>query len=261
MKKVLILLFALTLGAGYSFAQDENNLKNFRFGLVAAPTLAWYKPEDVKKFENAGIKAGFGFGLQMEFRLNKVASLGTGLQINYDRGNALFKDTANFMYDTQEDGYLNIEDTAGKTFVTYKLNSRLYKTNYVVLPLYLKMKTNEIGMMTYYGEFGLLSSFRLKSKTTDDVTQYTTNYPKSTLEDIDNTKDMNLFRFQLHIGGGFEYNLSGSTSMFAGIAFNYGFSNVMQKESEYLGTTAAQWTPFKQQATANNVALSVGILF
>lgn len=261
MKKALILIFVLALGAGKAFAQDENNLKNFRFGLVAAPSLNWYKPEDVKKMESNGIKAGFGWGLQMEFRLNKVASLVTGLQINYDRGNLHFVDTANFLYDTQEDAYLAIEDTAGKTFVGYKLNDRLYKTNYVVLPLVLKMKTGEIGMMTYFGEFGLNSSFRLKAKANDEVTQYASGFPKSTLADIDNTKDMNILRFQLHVGGGFEYNLAGTTSMFVGIGFNYGFSNVLQKESEYLGTNAATWTPFKQQATANNVALSVGILF
>jgi hypothetical protein len=261
MKKALILIFALTLGANFAFAQDENNLKNFRFGLVASPSLNWYKPEDIKKFENAGIKSGFAWGLQMEFRLNKVASLGTGLQVNYDRGNIHFVDTANFLYDTQEEAYLAIEDTAGKTFEGYKLNDRLYKTNYVMLPLYLKMKTGEIGMMTYYGEFGLMSSIRLKSKTTDEVTDYNSNNAKVTLADVDNTKDMNIARFQLHIGGGFEYNLAGTTSMFVGVAFNYGFSNVFQKESEYLGTTAATWTPFKQQATSNNVALSVGILF
>lgn len=261
MKKVLILIFALTLGAQFSYAQDENNLKNFRFGLVASPSLNWYKPEDIKKMESAGIKSGFAWGLQMEFRLNKVASLGTGLQVNYDRGYIHFVDTANFLYDTQDDAYLGVDDTAGKTFVGYKVNDRLYKTNYVMLPMYLKMKTGEIGMMTYYGEFGLMSSIRLKSKTTDEVTQYTTGFPKSTLADVDNTKDMNPFRFQLHIGGGFEYNLAGTTSMFVGLAFNYGFSNVFQKDSEYLTTTASTWTPFKQQATANNVALSVGILF
>jgi hypothetical protein len=261
MKKALILVFALTLGAKFSFAQDENNLKNFRFGLVASPNLAWYKPEDSKKMESGGIKTGFAWGLQMEFRLNKVASLVTGLNVNYDRGFINFVDTANFLYDTQEETYLAIEDTAGKTFVGYKLDSRLYKTNYVVLPLYLKMKTNEIGMMTYYGEFGLMGAVRLKAKTTDDVTAYSVGFPKSTLEDNDNTKDMNIMRAQLHVGGGAEYNLSGTTSMFFGIAFNYGFTNVFKKDSEYLGTNAATWTPFKQQATANNVALSVGILF
>lgn len=259
MKKALILLITLTLGANYAFAQDENNLKNFRFGLVASPSLNWYKPEDVKKIENAGIKAGFAWGLQMEFRLNKVASLATGLQINYDRGNINFVDTANFFYDTKEEGYLALSDTADQTFVGYKLNNRIYKTNYVTLPLYLKMKTNEIGMMTYFGEFGLNSSFRLKSKTDDNVTQYAAGFPTSTLTALDNTKDMNIVRFSLHIGGGFEYNLSGSTSVFAGLAFNYGFSNVFQKDSEYLMKPEA--TPFKQQATANNIALSVGILF
>jgi hypothetical protein len=116
-------------------------------------------------------------------------------------------------------------------------------------------------MMTYFGEFGLLAGIRLKSKTTDEVMQYTTGNPRSTLSDVDNTKDMNIMRMQLHIGGGFEYNLSGSTSVFAGLSFNYGFTNVMQKESEYLATNASTWTPFKQQATSNSVALSVGILF
>lgn len=261
MKKALILLLMLTLGASYSFGQDENNLKNFRFGLVAVPSLNWYKPEDIKKFENAGIKAGFAWGLQMEFRINKVASIVTGLQVNYDRGNLHYVDTTNFLYDTQDESYLNIDDTAGKSFELYRLNDRLYKTNYVMLPLYLKMKTSEIGMMTYYGEFGLMSAFRLKSKTNDEITDYNSNNAKVSLSDVDNTKDMGLFRFQLHIGGGFEYNLSGTTSMFVGVAFNYGFSNVFQKESEYLMTTAATPTPFKQQATANNVALSVGILF
>lgn len=267
MKKALILLFVLALGAGQAFAQDENNLKNFRFGLVASPSLNWYKPEDAKKMENAGIKGGFGWGLQMEFRLNKVASLVTGLQVNYDRGFIKFLDTATFYYNGQDEAYVTNEDTAA---VLYSLNSRIYKTNYVMLPLYLKMKTGEIGMMTYYGEFGLMSSIRLKSKTTDDVTLYSPpNNPKSSIEDLDNTKDMNLFRFQLHIGGGFEYNLAGTTSMFVGVAFNYGFSNVFQKDSEYLMTNypgpvmpaKGSATPFKQQGTANNVALSVGILF
>lgn len=264
MKKALIVLLTLTLGASYSFAQEENNLKNFRFGLIASPSLNWYKPEDAKKLENAGLKPGFAWGLQMEFRLNKVASLATGLQVQYDRGYMNFIDTANFFFDTQDESYLAVEDTAGKTFVAYKLNNRVYKTNYVTLPLYLKMKTNEIGMMTYFGEFGLNSSFRLKSKTTDGVTQYSVGNPSPTLTDMDNTKDMNLFRFSLHIGGGAEYNLSGTTSLVFGAAFNYGFSNVFQKESEYLGSsqiTSSTWTPFKQQATANNIALTVGILF
>ncbi|HEY6161717.1 MAG TPA: outer membrane beta-barrel protein, partial [Bacteroidia bacterium] len=185
----------------------------------------------------------------------------TGLQVNYDRGTLTFTDTANYLYDTKNQEILSIKDTAGKKYVAYKLDDRFYKTTYVMLPLYLKMKTKEIGAMTYYGEFGLNTGFRLKNKVNDNVTQYTTNFPKTSLTDLTNTDDMNLFKFALHIGGGAEYNLSGSTSLFFGLSYNLGFSNVLKKESKYLLKNDATPTPTVQNAVANNFALTVGILF
>lgn len=258
MKKLLttILLFGLITGL---FAQDENNLKNFRFGLVATPSMNWYKPDDVKKLEKGGVKVGFAWGLQMEFRLNSVACLVTGLQLDYDRGYLKFLDSTFFFYDTKESTYLLPSDTAGKSWVVYKLNERIYKTNYVNLPLILKMKTKEIGYLTYFGQFGINAGFRLKAKSNDEVTQMTTNFPKSSLSDIDNTRDMNMLRMSLCIGGGAEYNLSGSTSLLFGVNFNYGFTNVLDKESDYLLRTDA--TATKQVAFGRGIGLTVGILF
>src|SRR3989442_1614163 len=95
------------------------------------------------------------------------------------------------------------------TFVSHsfahdsRLNSRYYKTTYIVIPLYLKMKTKQIGAMTYYGEFGLNASIRLKSKVTDDVSQYKNvsiptlgfqSKPASAPTDLAMTDDMNIFK-------------------------------------------------------------------
>ncbi|MBK7183324.1 MAG: hypothetical protein IPH89_10510 [Bacteroidetes bacterium] len=38
---------------------DENEIKNFRFGLKVTPSLNWYKP-DGKIFEKNGISPKFG---------------------------------------------------------------------------------------------------------------------------------------------------------------------------------------------------------
>jgi hypothetical protein len=260
MKKIFTSFVLLALAMS-TYAQDgQNELKNFRFGLKATPSLNWYKPEDAKKFESNGVKLGFGWGLQMEFRLSSVAVLVTGLQVDYDRGNINFFDTTMFGYDNKEFIYLTKSefDTNKTSNVVMRLNDRYYRTTYVTLPFYLKMKTKEIGAMTYFGEFGLNTSFRLKSKANDEVTEKSTG-TKSSIPDLDNTKDMNLFKFQLHIGGGAEYNLSGSTSLVFGLSYNLGFSNVVKKESEYLYRTSGNATV--QQFTGNNFALTIGILF
>ncbi|MEW6468543.1 MAG: outer membrane beta-barrel protein, partial [Bacteroidota bacterium] len=221
------------------------------------------------KLEKAGSKVGFAWGMSVEFRLNAVAVIATGLQIDYDRGYLNFLDTsASYYFNTKDQVLLPFSDTAaaGKSNVVfYQLNDRVYRTNYVTLPFCLKMKTKDIGGMTYFMKFGLNSSFRLKAKVNDNVTQRTAQKPKSSLTDLDNTDDMKLFRFQLQVGGGAEYNLSGTTSLVFGLGFNYGFSNVLTKESKYLvkndGTATTSPTPYPQNAAASNIALTVGMLF
>lgn len=256
--KKLLTAFLLLAFTSHAFSQEENNLKNFRFGLLAIPSVNWYKPDDVKKFEKNGSKLGFGWGMQMEFRLNSLISLTTGLQVNYDRGLLKFTDTASYYFDTKDESLLALQDTAGKKYTVYKLNERYYRTTYVVLPLYLKMKTKQIGAMTYFGQFGLNTGIKVKAKVNDEVTQYSNN-ASSEQSDLDNTADMNLLKFGLQIGGGAEYNISGSTSMFFGLAYNLGFSNVLNKNSEYLLRT--DMTAVKQNTVANNFALTIGILF
>ena len=274
--KKLLTSFLLLAFASHLFSQEENNLKNFRFGLLAIPSVNWYKPDDVKKFEKNGSKLGFGWGMQMEFRLNSLISLTTGLQVNYDRGNLKFTDTTNYFYDTKNQVIVEPKDTGSiASLACYKLNSRYYKTTYVVLPLYLKMKTKQIGAMTYFGQFGINTSIKLKSKVTDNVTEYN-NYrtpaagmrAPSDLTDLDMSDDMNILKFGLHIGGGAEYNISGSTSLFFGLSYNLGFSNVLKKNSKYLEHWAYSANPLNnvegqktQIAVGNNFAFTIGILF
>ncbi|HLG04449.1 MAG TPA: porin family protein [Bacteroidia bacterium] len=260
MKKELLLLLVLAFGSKFASAQDENELKNFRFGLKVAPMFTWFKPDDPKKFESGGSRAKFGYGLMTEFRLNKVASIATGLEINYDGGKINPKDT-NYYFLSKDDDLLAIEDTSGQQYSMYHLIRREYNTTYVMLPLTLKLKTGEIGLLTYFGQFGLNTSIRLKSRVND--VDYNVSSPgTSEHSDLENTSDMNLLKFALNVGGGVELGLAGTTSLVFGLNWYNGFSNVVKPESKYLIRTASNnYEPTKQNARSNAIAITVGVLF
>lgn len=257
MKKALLLVLALAGGFKWAAAQ-ENELKNFRFGLKAAPTIYWYNPDDKKKFESGGVVAKFSYGLMTEFRLNNVAVIATGLQVDYDGGKLNFLDTS-FYFLSKDNELLAVEDTAGESYNMLRLTSRQYNNTYLTLPFTLKLKTKEIGMLTYYGQFGLNTSFRLKGRVNDET--YLGSL-KSSQDDLENTKDMNILKFALNVGGGAEWNLSGSTSLVFGLNYYNGFGNVLQKNSEYLIRTASNnYEPTKQNARSHGIALTLGVLF
>lgn len=261
MKKALFLVLALAFGGKQLLAQDgENDLKNFRFGLKTTGGLTWYKPDDKKKFESGGVTAKGGYGLMMEFRLNKVAVIATGIQVDYDGGRLNMLDT-NYYFLNTDSHFITKDDTASQNFNTLRLTERRYNTTYLTLPLTLKLKTNEIGYMTYYGQFGINASFRLKSRVNDVA--YLGSL-KSEQNDLDNTSDMSLFKFALNVGGGAEWNMSGSTSLVFGLNWYNGFSNVLKKDSKYLFRTAYANPPYKateQNARASAIALTIGVLF
>jgi hypothetical protein len=278
MKKTLLLLLTLVFGGNFAFSQEENNLKNFRFGLKVAPALTWYKPDaSSKNFNKGGSSLKLQYGLITEFRLNKVASFVTGFEVAYDGGKLTVASpstsaTPNFYYLSKDGNLIEREDTAGQNYTPYQLFGRTYKTTYLTLPIALKLKTNEIGMLTYFGQIGVNTSIRLKNHVDDDVVQgtnsvafgpvFAANSPHTTNSNLDNTKDMQLLKFALNLGLGAEYNLSGSTSLVFGINYHQGFSNVVKGESRYLfGSSSNNYNAIKQDIKSSAIVLTLGVLF
>ncbi len=273
MKKVLLLILALSMGGKYAIAQDagENDLKNFRFGLKTTGMLTWFKPEDKKKYESGGVSARGSYGLITEFRLNKTASISTGFEVLYDAGKLNFLGSAdpNYYYLSRDGEMMEFTDGANDSGATkYKLNSRTYRTTYLMIPLLLKLKTPEIGALTYFGIIGLNNSMRLKSRVDDDVNTGSATGANASQNDILNTSDINLFNFSLNVGLGAEWSIAGSTSLVFGLNFYNGFSNVVKPTSDYLFREVESTPPgnptresAKQNASVKAFALSVGVLF
>ena len=128
--------------------------------------------------------------------------------------------------------------------------TRTYKLQYVEIPLTIKMHTQEIGYLTYYGRFGAGLGINVRSKAKDS---YTSGSDLLTI-DRDNIKsETRLFKGSLIVGLGAEYSLGGRTSAIIGLTYNNGFSNVLKGTNQVIQK--------KPSALANYVELTLGIMF
>lgn len=225
MKKIFKSLFLLFI-ASTTFAQEE---KSTHLGLKVAPSLAWLK-SDTKGYESNGSKFGFTYGLIADFNFSPKYAFGTGIDISYRSGK--FK-TVFFNKDT-----------------VISTNSS-YTMQYIEIPVTLKLKTNEIGSLTYFIQIGISPGINIRAKKSfKSITQTTVagviKSSPSSEDDIENNNEINNFNLSMVIGGGAEYNISGETILIGGLQFNNGFLD------------AFDGTP---KVNTNYLALTLGVLF
>ncbi len=222
MKKILLAILLLALLAPAALALD---MGGFRFGLKASPSLAWMRPE-TSGYERDGMRLGFSYGFMSDIELGDFYAFSTGLNINLIGGKLEYEDFRN------DDRVL--------------ISPRNYNLQYLEIPLTLKMHTQEIGYLTYYGRFGFGAGMNLRSKAKDSYNNIT--------EELDDIKGETRFlRISLIVGLGIEYSLGGSTALVGGLTFNNGFTNVLKGTNEALNR--------KPSALSNFLELTLGIMF
>jgi hypothetical protein len=107
------------------------------------------------------------------------------------------------------------------------------------------LRTNQIGYITYFGQFGLQAGVRIRSRS--DVSG-----PSLTVAEnkVDFSNDVTLPDFGLLIGGGLEYAVSGNTALLGAIQFYNGFIDVTDNPEGY-----------KSKSTLNHLRLQLGVFF
>jgi hypothetical protein len=200
--------------------------QDFRIGINFDPVMSWFSPNS-KTIEGAGAKLGFNGGLMLEttFRQNYVFA--TGIDLTYLGGNLLYDNSTIITVDKDADTTL-----LANTTVEYTLQ-------YLSIPLSLKLKTNPIGYISYYGQIGLTPQFNISAKATSD------NGNK--LDNDNVNKEIGLLNLSFFIGGGIEYDLGGTTALNIGIFYNNGFIDLLA-DKDY-------------KAALNYVNLRLGVLF
>ncbi len=288
MKKIVALLLTIAISQN-SFGQvsvtEDNDIKNFRFGLQVGTSFDWLNIDKENKFEKGGIGTGFDWGLQMEFKLNKTISVLTGVSLKSNTFKLKYASASSF--DTtyyvlnKDDEFIDVKPTNFDTTVlsnttnsTYWLKDRKIKANYVNIPIALKMKTNEIGYLTYYGQFGANFGFKTKARAFDQVAIMDSigdpTPTQATKEKIDLNSGVSPIRVGLLIGAGAEYNFSGSTSAFLTIQYNHYFTGALRTDNfeDYLfkydntGTTISDtYKPVAAKVLPGSISITLGILF
>lgn len=240
MKNVAMLALGMLL-TQLSFAQGE-----FRFGLKGQANMSWLAGT-TRAVENDGVKLGFAYGVMGDYYFKD----------NYGVSGEILLSTVRSQFNlTTPQSFVKDPDSVVLTDLNYE-----YTTQYLEIPISMKFRTNEIGNMTYWGNFGFSPGFALNSRvniTSDKMPQVIadldpTNYKVNdqdgddfTLNDFDDK--VFLFRFPLIIGGGVEYKMAGNTSLQAGVRYANTFTDVFVKDKTV-------------DAKNNYFALSVGVLF
>lgn len=258
---ILFGLLFLNLSAQESeFANDPtaklpDEDRKVRFGLQFSSNISWFKA-NTAGYKNKGTKIGFSYGLSFEYFFTKNYLFSTGLSILNTGG--------------------SIKYTGVQYFNSTEVDQK-FKLKYIEIPLLLKLRTNEIGYLTYFGQFGLNTGFNFSAKTTYDYNETTStgftlvSTNGSTLDrDIETDAQINWINLYLAIGGGIEYNISGNTTLMLGVTFNNGFINQLDSKAHLLDENGHaivdnNGNPVLSEkdasANLNYIALNIGIYF
>jgi opacity protein-like surface antigen len=229
MKKLLLTISL----AAISVAAVAGDSK-LHFGLKASPALVWLRT-DTKGLESDGSKFGFSYGLLTEFKFAEKYAFATGLDITYRGGK-----------------FKNVTTTYSPTDTVTTSTSASFTLQYVEIPLTLKLKTNEIGSLTYYLQAGVAPGFIIRARESYEAAIQTqsggviTNSSESD-SDVDILDDINNVNLSMIIGAGLEYTVSGSTVFLTGIQFSNGFMDVFDGE--------------ESKVNSNYLALTIAVLF
>lgn len=254
MGKKLLTLSLLVLISVTAFSQKRDADSPFRFGLNFNPMLTWNKTG--KNFSPDGVKIGFEYGLNVHYYFFKNVGFETGFYMNHHG--------AKFKYNNVT---VNGSDTANYAY-NYNVNNI-----YAKVPLALRFRTNQIGPVYLFGNFGVDFSFLVSSKlkfsgkdrNVHVMNDTTINFAEGTYK-VSSTP----VRIGLFLGGGVEYPISGSFSITAQLNYNYGFLNIVRDDLSSKKTTFRpdsgfldyQYkTPDKEDVRTQYLGLSVGVLF
>jgi hypothetical protein len=262
------------------FSQD---FKKFKFGFKVDPNVSWMSSETTDVVSEGVLLRG-SFGVNADIMFSERYALGTGFSIMGGGGQLSF-----FDYEDR------IGDAGESNFIVKR--NRKYKLKYVEIPLTLKLRTDEIGYITYWGQFGLGLGFATKATADDNIKFFSelvedademgnswidSGSAISTLakEDeeemgVDISGEMLPIRASLIIGAGIDYSLSGNTSLMFGIAYNNGLTNVFKSKIKAIeinddgnpsyGTGSGEggrlYNEFKMKSITNSFVVTAGILF
>ncbi len=197
----VILAFALVQFPAILPGQEK-----IRIGIHAEPVISWFGT-DIDAVKNVGARSGFTFGIAVEKPFSPNYSFSTGLNLISAGGRLSARDTTIY-------GLGDLPVTVEPDVAV------VYKIQYLALPLGLKLKTNQIGYMTFFTDVGLDPKFVVSGKV--DIPSHDISGEKAPGE-------IKFFNAGYHIKAGFEYGIGGNTAFVLGLGFENNFLDITEE--------------------------------
>jgi len=258
MKNIKFLLITLICSLPFVVnAQDGGAAsQSVRFGLVENSGGSWLNVEKDQSAEGLGFV--LGGGLVTEFRISDYVSFTTGISMVNLSAAVSYDSDVNFTYEIRENGVTLPEDTS-------LLLSRKYFFQTAQVPLRLKLKTPEIGYMTYFAEIGVVAGINYDSYTKKNIisdgsleTELSGDLTKIDAQDV-----TNWYRAALSVNLGFEYSLVGNTALVVSLNWDHGLTNMLRDDdvTKTKLSFASTGNVFEQAGELGYGGLTVAIMF
>ena len=202
----MLFIFLILLPAKMLIAQD------YRFGVYASPIITWFKT-DIDEVSNQGARAGFNFTISAEKHLTNNWYFDLGIAYISSGGRLKSSEPSTFRFP----GYTSVI-AAGDPVV--------YRIQYLSLPAGIKIKTSDMGYLTYFAEFGLDPKVIVNGKV--DIPSIDVSWETA-------MKEIRRFNVGYHLNAGADYSVNGDISLILGLGFE---SNIFDTTYEFSGDPA-----------------------
>jgi len=206
MKNYIVSILVMILFSSALKAQDTT--KPFNFSVRVGPNVNWFKSNS-DAVKGDGLSLGFTWGALFEFPLKDNFSYVGGFNIHFAGGKI---------------DYMGLNQTI-PVIVDEK-----YTLKYLELPVIIKLRTNEVDGVLYYGQVGLGTSFRLSSRVERSfILPPNSSSPNFESQALSSDNLTSFIRESLIIGIGAQYSLQKNLKLFGGLNFNNGFTDILKK--------------------------------
>ncbi|MEA1887743.1 MAG: porin family protein [Bacteroidota bacterium] len=201
---VTFLLICITA----SWPAQKSFSQNIQIGLYTEPLISWFS-SDTELTANEGARPGLAFGLTIDRYFARNYAFSTGISIINASGRLSYSDTL----------LIRLKNTQTELVAGDKIT---YRIQYLSIPLGIKLKTNQIGYMTFFANAGLNPKIIIGGKA---------DIPSEDIKKVNVTKELKLFNLGYNITAGMEYSLGGRTAVMLGLVYEDNFMDVTKDYS------------------------------
>ena len=211
MKKIAVItLFFLVITSVVSEAQ--NYFRDLKIGFHVSPSLNWMGSQN-NKINSVKSKVGLHCGIQGEWYFKDHYALTTGIGFAFGVGGTLQHELGGKYWQLS-----NLGDAYTELPEEVKLR---YRIQYLEIPFGLKLKTAQIGYLSYFIEPGLVANIRTQAR----GKIIGAGLPESS-ESFFIKKEVNGMALAYRLGGGGTYQINQQLSFLFGLYFQKSFTDI-----------------------------------